>query len=212
MLHQKFSAKKTIKQLSKSSVFRSIIVLPHVSFENQERKEKVVLIIRRHPFMLFAKIFFNFLYLVLGYIFIYLLSTGMGGIFVEIPDFVIFVLYLLNTAFFVTGVLYSFVTWYFNMVIATTERIIDVDFLSILETKWSEARLAKIEDVSVSSPGFLSTLLDMGNLFVQTAGAKVEFEIRHIPKPLRVQDVLMDLVTAVRAGGLTVNKSNKKKK
>ena len=67
-----------------------------------------------------------------------------------------------------------------------------------MDTKWSEARLNNIEDVSVSTPGFWSVFFNIGDLFVQTAAAETEFEIRQVPKPIKVQDVIMDLVTSIK--------------
>ncbi len=183
-----------LKKLGAGGLFKSIIVLPKVKFETQERKEKVVLMIRKHPFVLIRNILVAVGYLFLGFFIVYMFSEVVGGI----PARMMFAFYLLNIGIFVLSVWYSYVKWYFNIFMATTQRIVDLDFVSILDARWSETRLVTIEDVSVSTPGFWSVFFDIGNLFVQTASAKNEFEIKEIPKPLRVQDVIMDLVTAIK--------------
>ena len=193
-----FSNSKAVKQFTKKGLFKSIIVMPALSFETQEKREKVFLIIRRHPITVIATVLVAFLYFILG-IFVMLLFVKQGeSMGIEVTTGMIVAMGLLNLAILVVNFWYAYVRWYFNIFMATNKRIVDVDFLNVLDTKWSEARLTNIEDVSITTPGFWSVFFDMGDLFVQTAAAETEFEIRHVPKPIKVQDVIMDLVTAIK--------------
>ncbi len=207
-VHRILSKNESVKQLSKGGLFKAVVVMPDVSFESQERKEKVFLVIRRHPIMFINAILKSFFYFILGLLIIGLLVTQGADMGLYLTPGLVLSMLLLNTAILIVSVWYGYVKWYFNLFMATNLRIVDVDFVNILDSRWSEAKLANIEDVSVSTPGFWSVFFNMGSLFVQTAGSKSEFEIRNVPKPLKVQDIIMDLATAVKTHKGFTGKSN----
>jgi uncharacterized membrane protein YdbT with pleckstrin-like domain len=97
--------------------------------------------------------------------------------------------YLLVTAY----ILQSFLYWFFNVYIVTTERVIDVDFFNLIYKKVSDADLNKIQDVSYNMGGVLRTLLNYGDVNIQTAGEVTNFDFEAVPKPDRVAKILQDL-------------------
>ena len=84
--------------------------------------------------------------------------------------------------------------------IITDKRVIDLDFTSLLSHTSSEARLDKIEDVTHKQIGLISSIFDIGTLYIQTAGAKAEIEFDYIPRPRDVQDILYDLLDSKHEG------------
>ena len=52
----------------------------------------------------------------------------------------------------------------------------------------------KIEDVTSKTGGFLSSIFDYGNVFVQTAGTEANIEFVNIPKPSQVAQIINSLI------------------
>ena len=83
--------------------------------------------------------------------------------------------------------------WFFNVYIVTTERVVDVDFYNLIYKKVSDADLIKIQDVSYNQGGVLRTLLNYGDVNIQTAGEVTNFDFEAVPQPDRVAKILQDL-------------------
>ena len=88
----------------------------------------------------------------------------------------------------------SFLTWYFNVYIITDERIIDVDFLSLIYQNISSAKIDNIEDVTATKGGALRSVFDFGKVQIQTAAEKREFEFEDVPHPSKVTKLLNELM------------------
>jgi len=88
----------------------------------------------------------------------------------------------------------NFLIWYFTVSIVTTERILDIDFLNILQKKVAETRLSKVEDVTQKSGGFFEAFFDYGNVYVQTAGREPYFLFESVPKPQQVVRIVNELL------------------
>ena len=91
-----------------------------------------------------------------------------------------------DVAFRKKGVLQNFFDWYFNVFLVTDERIIDIDFYSLIYKRVSAAKIRDLEDVTFSQVGAVRALFDYGTVYMQTAGAKVEFEFEEVPHPRKV--------------------------
>jgi membrane protein YdbS with pleckstrin-like domain len=84
--------------------------------------------------------------------------------------------------FLVAGLLglYHYVDWRNDDFILTTKRFIHIERKLLYGEQWDEAPLTRIQDVSLSSPGFLNRF-DYHNLRIKTAGAG-EIRINGITK------------------------------
>lgn len=80
------------------------------------------------------------------------------------------------------------------MTIITTEKMITMDFEPLLYKAVDLAPLVKIEEADCITAGTLETLFNFGNVTVQTAGAKAAIEMRSIPHPAAVADMILDLI------------------
>ncbi len=163
-------------------------VLPkRVHFETQEAKEKIILLLRQHWFtqvgwvlaaaaLLFIPILFNVIpiidFLPANYRFMTVL-----------------VWYLLVIAF----VYEQFLSWFFDVWLITDERVIDIHFSNLLYKQVSEAKIDNIEDVTYNQGGVIKALFDYGNVSLQTAAEQRLFEIKNVPHPNRVVQVLNEL-------------------
>lgn len=161
-----------------------------LKFSDQEENEEIILLLRRHfatniPWlasiivlgiipMLFPLIVNNFP----------LPLPGAGTLF-----FFTLFYYLILLGFTII----NFSLWYFHTGLVTTKRLIDIDLSGILFRQISEARIKNIEEVTYQQVGFVRSLFNYGDVFVQTAGAEVNIEYDRVPKPAKVADIIGDL-------------------
>lgn len=159
-----------------------------IFFDSQEREEQVVLLLRKHPITqlgwILTAIALVFFPLVLRFIPVF---SALPLRF-ELAAFVLW--YLLITGF----VLESFLSWFFNVYIITDERVIDVDFLSLIYKNVSAAKLDNIEDVTATTGGALRSVFNFGTVVIQTAGAQQELEFEDVPHPAKVTKLLNELL------------------
>ncbi|BCX14429.1 MAG: hypothetical protein KatS3mg088_112 [Patescibacteria group bacterium] len=158
-----------------------------VDFETRNKGEKVVLLLRRHPitnlrwivisvFMSIAPIFLN--------TFPILSFMPSNFRFVAILGW-----YMIVFAF----VFESFLSWFFNVNIITDERIVDVDFSNLIYKEISDADIDKIQDVNVRVGGVIRTMFNYGDVYIQTASERPNFEFIAVPNPERVVKILQEL-------------------
>lgn len=87
-----------------------------------------------------------------------------------------------------------FLSWFYNVYIITDERIIDVDFNSLLSKDVSSAKLDNIEDITARTKGALGSIFDFGDVVIQTAGTASNFEFINVPQPSKVVAFLNELM------------------
>lgn len=117
------------------------------SFVNKDPKEKIVLLLRKHPITNLGWIAVAFLMLIAP------AFVSVFGFFETLPMrfqaiFLIF-WYLLTSAF----VFEEFLTWFFHVNIVTDERIIEVDFINLIYREITDANIDQIQDVTVEIGG-----------------------------------------------------------
>lgn len=151
---------------------------------NRLKDEKIILLIRRHPFVIFIKIaVWSFVAIVpfifyqfFGQILINFLPLELVG-----PISVLFIslyyLYIWLFAFF------TFVDYYLDVWIVTNSRIIDIEQKGLFNRVVSEQKLYRVQDVTSEIKGFFSTFLNFGNVYVQTAGEQSRFIFKQVPRP-----------------------------
>ncbi len=80
--------------------------------------------------------------------------------------------------------------YYLDAWIITNERIIDVEQLGFFRRDVSTFRFEQIQDISVDVHGLIPTLLDFGDLHVQTAGQSRALLIRGVASPNTLRDFI----------------------
>ena len=167
------------------------------SFEGQEKGEEVILLLRRHLFViLFPLALFTiacFIPVILGIIFWSYFSTHN----------------LLNLFFFVSSIwfliiwliAFYFLTMYtLNTIAITDHRIINSDQHGFFNRQVSELHSHRIQDVSTHTNGLIETILKFGDITVQTAGTEKQFVFHQIPRPDRAKDVIMQIARSRDSG------------
>lgn len=94
--------------------------------------------------------------------------------------------------------------WFFNVLIVTNERVIDLDVTWPFHRHVTEAHISQVQDVSFKQGGFIASILNYGNIFVQTAGETQGIEITQAPNPALIHDIITDLVEAAITKNKTV--------
>lgn len=158
-----------------------------IKFETKEGEEKVILVIRRHPATnlkwIIVSVLLVFAPLILSYV------PFLSFLPKEFQTLVVLLWYLVTFAFS----LLNFISWYFNVHIVTDERIIDIDYFNLIYKEVSDANIDKIQDVTYKMGGVARTMMNFGDVVIQTASEVPNFVFEAVPKPDKVAKILQDL-------------------
>jgi len=166
-----------------------------VSFEIQEKGEKIILLLRSHLITLIPSVL-----LIVILVLVPVLVSPFLGLLGQDFSLDLSPLQLLLATIcwylFVFGFsVLKFLLWYFNVYILTNERIVDFDFNGVLDKATSYAFLKQIEDVDPKIRGFFPTIFHYGDIMVQTAAERPEFEFKKVARP---DDVAREILEQAR--------------
>lgn len=175
----------------------SFIVFPkEVDFYGKDNDEDIVLIVRTHwvafvPHMIFVLLLLLIPLLLLALSF---QITVLGSVVLHIGILVMCLALAFNVA--VTTIL----KWYYTVNIITDQRIVVIRMENAFYHSYAEAQLEKIENVTHTNVGIISTLFDVGDVKIETAGHGVDFSMKTLPRPRELQDVINDLLEMKQGG------------
>lgn len=168
--------------------FSSFLAFPKVfNFEEKDDKENILLVLRPHWFT-------NVHWIVITIIafiaptFISLIPNLLSSLG---KYYLVFIL-----AWYLITFIYAFekfLSWYFNVFIVTDERLVDIDFNNLLVKKFSECGLEMVQDTTSHVIGFFPTMLNYGNVLVQTAAEIPEIIFENVPNPEKVIKLIQHL-------------------
>lgn len=156
--------------------------------------EKIILLIRRHPFVLFIKVIFWFLVALIPPVFYLFLSPIYQSAIptrLQIP--LLYVLLSLYYIYIWLFLVFSFVDYYLDVWIITNERILDIEQKGLFNRVTSEQKLFRVQDVTAETKGFFPTILNFGDVYVQTAGETQRFIFKQVFRPDHVSKKIIDL-------------------
>lgn len=105
-------------------------------------------------------------------------------------QFLLIIYYLLVFAFCFE----NFLFWYYNVLLVTNKRVLDIDFFGLFSVQSSEAQLEEIQEVSHTQGGLWQLLFNFGHVLVQTAAEKQSIEMHAVPNPGRVHEIIVELM------------------
>lgn len=182
------------KEKNKAKMFTAFSFMPEdLRFQTQEAGETVVLLLRAHWITNIPWVIAGILLAITPFFLIpLLLSTAIFPIPLP-PNYITFgtLLWYMGTFSFL---IIEFLLWYFTVSLVTTERIVDIDLNDLLHKDISETRISHVEDVNSQTGGFIRSLFDYGDVFVQTAGKHANFEFLAVPHPQEVVKIVNQLV------------------
>lgn len=162
-------------------------------FKDIGKDEQIVQVLHRNWFYLIQQFFLVFV----------ILAVFMGSttflplLFPEIASGANKPVVLFAQNFFLLALwIYSFLVWvdyYFDIWIITTERIVNIEQKGMFQRKVSEMSYSKLQDISTEVTGFLPTMLNYGDVKVQTAGEEDDFIFRTVSDPYQVKNTIISL-------------------
>lgn len=162
-------------------------------------EEKILLVIRKHWFVMARTIAIFVVFLLLPPIVLTLmpyLTQYLGTEPVEPLANFLLALYIMVLFVFL------FLMWmdyYLDMWIITNERIIDVEQKGLFNRHIAEIPLQHVQDVTIEVRGIIETFLKFGTIRIQTAGER-EFKIEYVPRLYEAKDLILKSTTAVQRG------------
>lgn len=165
------------------------------SFQTQKPNETIILFLRSHFVTNISWLIFTAILIGLPPLFTFslpllridLLSSQIIARF--ITTYVLFYYLMVSSYVFI-----SFLHWFYNVFIVSSERVVDIDYSDIVIHNIAITNLSHIEDVNYTQSGFIPTFLNYGNVFVQTAGNERNFEALSVPKPREATHIISDLL------------------
>ena len=172
----------------KSSVFYSYNLNPQINFETHGEGEKIILLLRSHPFTQLRWVLASILFFILFFVFNFFPQSffNLGQILIINLFFIVFIL---------SYIWFNILNWYFNVGIITNKRVIDIDFYAVLYKEITNAQLGRIEDTTVKSGGYIESFFDYGSIFVQTAGTEANVEFINVPHPSDAVQIINKLLS-----------------
>lgn len=162
---------------------------PHrLRYQAQEADEKIILFLRRHFFTNVGWMIMTFCLFIVPFFAFDIFNFAL--IPFNFRLMIVIGWYLLTFAY----AFERFISWFFNIHIVTNERIIDVNFPSILYKDISECRIENVEDLSSKVGGFIRSFLNYGDVIIQTAGTLPEISFEAIPNPDKAVEIINDLI------------------
>lgn len=178
----------TLPPQGRHTLFHSFCIRPQCRFESQLQDESVVLVIRAHPILLVPWLV-NGLLLLIG---LMLFNIYVPSLW-RLSTMQLLFLNLSVVVFILSYYWFHFLSYFFNVGVVSNRRILDIDFSSVLFKQISETRLERIEDITASSGGYVASLFNYGNIYIQTAGETVNFEFLDAPRPGDVVRIINEL-------------------
>jgi hypothetical protein len=169
--------------------WRSFMPKPErTSFDTQTNDERILVLLRTHPITLLKQV----------------ITIGVAAAFPLFTHWTFFANFLpasyitaINLGWYMLTFSYAlatFLIWFYSVYIITDERIIDVDFLSLLYKDVSSAKIDAIQDISSKTSGFLASIVNYGTVYIQTAGEAPEIQFENIPQPAKIASLLNELL------------------
>jgi hypothetical protein len=177
--------------------FSSFCVDPvGTSFETQEDGEQILLFLRSHfitnvPWIITA-VFFIVFPLIIQQILTF--NPFLLPMFAFISPSFLFILLGIYYLLIFSFVFISFITWFYNIGLITNIRVIDIDFSDLVYHDVAVTKLNIIEDVRYTQTGFVRSLFNYGDVFVETAGNTDDFDFLAVPKPAQVVNIIQNLI------------------
>ncbi|MDP3957312.1 MAG: PH domain-containing protein [bacterium] len=162
-------------------------------FQGQREDEEIFYVIHRHWFNIlthFLTILLFLFLLIASFLFLPFFFPEIAA--TESVRFFVFI----ESTFFIFLWLFGFLTWidyYFDVWVITSERIVNIEQKGLFVRQVSELAFSRVQDVTTTVEGIIPTVLNFGDVHIQTAGEEERFVFRQVPDPYKVKDTIMRL-------------------
>jgi len=157
--------------------------------------EKIIKILRRDFFVLLMKLILSAVLIGLPALVGLMMLNFYPNLLQGYISYPLIVLAVSGYSLFVWLFLFfSFIDYYLDVWVITSERIIDVSQEGFFSRTVAELKLFQIQDVTSELKGLSKFIFRYGDVYVQTAGEVQRFAFRQIPNPEEVRDIIIKLV------------------
>jgi len=109
----------------------------------------------------------------------------------ELSERVVLGIWLLATWTMAWG---SFTRYFLNAWVLTNRRIATIKQRRFFYREVSSLLLPRVQDVTTNVSGIVQSMLGIGDIKVQSAGAEIVFTMRGIPRPEQMRDIILKYV------------------
>lgn len=153
--------------------------------------EHLVKVFRKHWFVIFVESLLFIVILILPAI---LLAAGIITTGLVLSPIIQGILLVLGFAWIIAMWVAFFIVYtdyYLDVWVLTDQRLIDIDQKGLFAREVATLSLDKIQDVTAKQSGLFPTILNYGDVHLQSAGTEREFTIFHVRHPKQVREMLM---------------------
>jgi len=166
-----------------------------------ETDEKILLVVRKHWFIPFTKIFALASSALLPLLLYLLLPTLITTIdttsFVDIYAGLLIYFYVIWLLLHWIALANILTDYYLDLWAITSRRIIAIDQQGFFRRFLSSFRLERLQDMNISVKGIIPTLLNFGTIEAQTAGgSNEEFKTANMPDPRGLKALIISAADA----------------
>lgn len=155
-------------------------------FDTQRPGELVLWFGRKHWWVLLQSQWFTALMLTFaGAAFLPPLRPIFSGLFGQV-----LVGALLFAAF--ASFLWFLIDWWNDYYVVTDQRVIHRERIFVIYDSQDEAPISSVQKVTVERPNFISTVLDVGTLLIETLGARANIRFEWVAEPNRISKLILD--------------------
>ena len=170
------------------------------TFPGQRSDEKILMVIHKHV-IVYVRIIAAFLLTVIAPLLIFL-SIWFRYYPFEANKNLGIAIGLFACIYILFGLLIACIAWIneqFDLFILTNERLIDITQVTLLKRTVASTPLKQIQDATSDISGVFATILNYGNLEVQTAAGEASvFEIDRVPDPAFIARTILNHVRVIR--------------
>lgn len=156
-----------------------------------EENERVLLVLHRHWFVLVRELSAVILMIFAGIMAFSFKSMWYVFVAASALNHLAAFLLSLYALLILVLVFAIWINYRLDVWIITTKRVIDVEQRGLFNREISEFLVANIQDITTEVPTMIMTLLDFGNMTIQTAGQK-NFVVREIPHLEEAKRIIME--------------------
>ncbi len=154
-------------------------------------REEVIILLRRDKWVIFKMTMFYGILLIVPIILFVIIQTYAPEWIIEhwTDPFIKIVMALSISTYYLYVWVFFFQAWldyYLDVWFVTNERVVSIEQKGLFSRSIAEQKLYRIQDVFGEVHGIVATLLDFGNVTIQTAGTNEYFIFKEIPNPHQV--------------------------
>jgi len=173
-------------------------------FPNQKPNEYVLMFLRRH-WIVVLKIIAIFVCLAAIPIFFFIVIFNYTDFLLSETNLALGT--LLVSAYYLFVILYgfaNFIDYFLDVWIVTNQRVINIEQRGLFARVISEKELGRMQDITSEVKGFWATMLDYGDVHIQTAAEHERFIFKQVPFAGEVARRISNLVTEYNKMGHTM--------